>query len=69
MYPKMFVKKVCYMFDVSCTFLIHFFLLPEKKKVVAVVYWMLSQSTDGDVIKDEEGQKSLATSLQPKQLK
>ena len=57
------------MFDVSCTFLIHFFLLPEKKKVVAVVYWMLSQSTDGDVIKDEEGQKSLATSLQPKQVK
>ena len=25
--------------------------------------------TDGDVIKDEEGQKSLATSLQPKQVK
>ena len=25
--------------------------------------------TDGDIIKDEEGQKSLATSLQPKQAK
>ena len=33
------------------------------------IFSVLNASTDGDIIKDEEGQKSLATSLQPKQAK